>query len=67
MEDSPNLLQVNEKGWDKGSLDFELVVREVIITVLRQDGTASDRLVVMRGVLRAVFSKGRVLVVIFRE
>jgi hypothetical protein len=67
VEDSPNLLQVNETGWDKGSLDFELVVREVIITVLCQDGTVSDRLVVMRGVLRAIFSKGRVLVVIFRE
>jgi hypothetical protein len=48
-------------------LNFELVIREVIITVLRQDGTASDRLVVVRGVLGVVFSEGGVVILIFGE
>jgi hypothetical protein len=48
-------------------LNFELVVREVIITVLRQDGTASDCLVVVRGVLGVVFSEGGVVILIFGE
>jgi len=67
MKNSPNLFRVSEKGWDKGSLSFELVVREVIITVLRQDRTASDRLLVMRGVLGVVFSESGVIFLIFRE
>jgi len=52
VENSPNLLQVSEKGWDNRASEFELVVLEVIIAVLGQYGTASDRLVVMRCVLR---------------
>ena len=51
MEDSPNLFRVSEEGWEKGSLSFELIIREVIISVLCQDRAASDCLVVMRGVL----------------
>jgi hypothetical protein len=52
VENRPNLLQVSEKGWDKRALEFELVVLEVIIAFFGQDEAASDRLVVMRCVLR---------------
>ena len=52
--------RVSEEGWDKGSLCFELVVGEVIITVFGQDRAASDCLVVVRCVLR--FSRNGVII-----
>ena len=36
-------------------MDFELVILEVVFTVLGQDGAASDGLVVVRGVLRVTY------------
>jgi len=52
VENGPNLLRVSEKGWDKRSLNFKLVVLEIVVAVLGQDGAASDDLVAVGGVLR---------------
>ena len=57
VENSPNLLRVSEKGWDKRSLNFELVVLEIVVAVLYQDGAASDGLVVVGGVLRGTYNR----------
>ena len=51
VENSPNLFRVSEKGWDKGSFNFEFIPPEIPVTVIRYDRAASDCLVVMRGVL----------------
>ena len=71
MENGPNLLRVSEKGWDKRSLDFELVVLEGVVTVLGQNGAASDGLVIVRGVLRlpidVVFPKSGVMLILFGD
>ncbi len=61
MENGPNLLRVSEEGWDKRSLNLELVVLKVVVTFLGQDGAASDGLVVVGGVLRGTV--GRVVFV----
>jgi hypothetical protein len=69
VENGPNLLRVSEKCWDKRSLNFELVVLEIVVAVLGQDGAASDGLVVVGGVLRGVVfvAKGGVLVGFFGD
>jgi hypothetical protein len=74
VEDSPNLFRVSEEGWDKGSLSFKLIIREVIIAVLCQDRATSDRLVVVRGVLELPHngvivskSKSGVIILIFGD
>ena len=71
MDNGPNLLRVSEKGWDKRALDFELVVLEVVVTVLGQNGAASDGLVVVRGVLRlpidVVFPESGVVLLLFGD
>ncbi len=51
MENGPNLLHVSEEGWDKRALDLELVVLEVVVGRVGQDGAAGNGLVVMGGVL----------------
>jgi len=69
VENGPNLLQVSEKGWDKRSLNFKLVVLEIIVAVLGQDGAVRDGLVVVGGVLRGVIfiAEGGVLVRFFGD
>jgi len=52
MENGPNLLRVSEEGWDKRALNFELVILEIIVGQVGQDGAAGDGLVVVGGVLR---------------
>jgi len=57
VENGPNLLRVSEEGWDKRSLNLKLVVLEVVVILLGQDGAASDGLVVVGGVLRGIVGR----------
>ncbi len=52
MENGPNLFHVSEEGRDKRALDFELVILEIIVGGVGQDGAATNGLVVMGAVLR---------------
>ena len=51
MENGPNLFHVSEEGRDKRALDFELVILEIIVGGVGQNGAATNGLVVVGGVL----------------
>ena len=72
VEDRPNLFRVSEKGWDKGSLNFNFIPLEVPVDIVSHDRAAGDGLVVDRGVLGqavigVVFSKSGVFILVFFE
>ncbi len=66
MEDGPNLFRVSEKGWDKGSLEFNFIPLEVPVDIFGHDRAAGDGLMVSRGVNGVLISKRGVIILVFR-
>ena len=68
MEDGPNLLRVCEKGRDKWSLNFKLIVGSVIVRFIGHDGGVNSFcLIVIRSDLGVIHFESGVTVRLLRD